>query len=104
MTRFSLFFLFLFHSCNSSSVPLNRNVRMLSSTYGYMTQTEQDAAELPYTETVEFVSDGLILTIESFPGPRVQQANPNINSFLKIVSSVRLKHTICQKAINPAPG
>lgn len=75
MTRFSLFFLFLFHSFNSSSDPLNRDVWMLSSTYGYMTQTEQDAAELPYNETAEFVSDGFTLTIESFSGPRVQQAN-----------------------------
>lgn len=61
MTRFSLFFLFLFLSCNSSFNPLDRDVWMLSSTYVYMTQTEQDAAELPYTETVEFVSDGLFL-------------------------------------------
>ncbi len=48
-------------SCGSSNTPLQAETWQLSSVYAYMTQTEQQASELNFTERVEFVSDGLFL-------------------------------------------
>ena len=64
MPRFSLFccaVLALFLSCSSSNDPLDIDRWELSSTFSYMTNTEVPASELDFSETVEFVSDGLFL-------------------------------------------
>ena len=61
MIRATIFFLLFYTSCINSFDPLQSELWALSSTYGYMTQMEQDASELPYAETVEFVSDGMFL-------------------------------------------
>ncbi|MGB5645979.1 MAG: hypothetical protein WBM55_02585 [Muriicola sp.] len=61
MIRGILFFLLFYTSCSVTDDPLQSDRWELSSTYGYMTQTEQDVSELPYTETVEFISDGTFL-------------------------------------------
>ncbi len=64
-----LFFVFLFIvSCGSSNDPLLAETWQLSSTYAYMTQTEQQASELDFTERVEFVSDGLFLKSQTRDG------------------------------------
>ena len=61
MIRGILFFLLFYTSCSVSDDLLQSDRWELSSTYGYMTQTEQDVSELPYSETVEFISDGTFL-------------------------------------------
>ncbi len=48
-------------SCSSSNDPLEIKRWELSSAFSYQTNSEIDVAELSYTETVEFVSDGLFL-------------------------------------------
>ncbi|MGB5238614.1 MAG: hypothetical protein WBM43_07755 [Flavobacteriaceae bacterium] len=55
-------------SCSSSNDPLEIDRWQLSSTFSYMTNTELSASELSYTETVEFVSDGLFLKSQTRAG------------------------------------
>lgn len=55
-------------SCSSSNDPLEIKRWELSSAFSYQTNTEIDATELSYTETVEFVSDGLFLKARTEEG------------------------------------
>ncbi len=58
-------------SCCSSNNTLQAETWQLSSVYAYMTQTEQEASELDYTEWIEFVSDGLFLKSQTRDGETI---------------------------------
>ncbi|MBT8279935.1 MAG: hypothetical protein KJO16_00020 [Muriicola sp.] len=68
MPRLFFFLALLVFSCTSSNDPLQTDSWVLNSTYAYMTQTEQMASELDYTEKVEFISDGLFLKSQTREG------------------------------------
>ncbi|QBA65316.1 hypothetical protein [Muriicola soli] len=68
MSRLLPIVLLLLFSCGSSNDPLQNDSWVLNSTYAYMTQTEQMAAELNYTEKVAFISDGLFLKSQTRDG------------------------------------
>lgn len=71
MPRLFLFALLLVFSCSSSNDPLQAEIWQLHSVYAYMTQTGQNASELDYTETVEFVSDGSFLKSQTREGETI---------------------------------
>ena len=62
---FFLAFYTLLISCNSSNDPLEVDRWELISVFSYMTNTELTDAELEFTETVDFVEDGLFLKLRT---------------------------------------
>ncbi|MEY8020461.1 hypothetical protein AB8P51_06515 [Muriicola sp. SD30] len=61
MSRLLVLIFLISISCSSSNDPFESDRWVLDSTYSYMTQTEQQASEMDYTEKLEFVSNGLFL-------------------------------------------